>query len=481
MVKKALAFIFLISLFLYLPSFFNFYTNDDFFHLSISKPSSFLNFINFFNPVIAPGGFGFYRPLTTQVYYSLSYYFGLNPLILHLISFAGYVLVIFLVFKFVKKLTENTNTALLAAFFYAFSASHFGHLYYLATFQELGFSLLYLLSILSLFNFLNDNKIKYYFFMMITFVGALLSKESAVTLPAVFFLLFSFYSNFKLKRINLKQFFPVLFFSIFILSIYLYLHIFYYGFATGDSYIWVISLRVINTISWYILWSLSIPEMLVDYIGPGFHINPNLLKFYSGKIILILILFGTMILEFLIVFIKTLKRNTGKDLKLYFFAVFWFLITLSPVVFLPLHKFSYELTLPLVAVSVILGNIISKIQRMRFLVVIILSNYLLLSFATNVLTYQTSWIVRGAQVAEKVSNFTDVLNTQSNDHQTIIFYDKPEDLKLLWLPSNQLKQILSDNNFFKAFYGDKIEARYKGSDESLMVPDAIMIRAKTFF
>ncbi len=481
MVKRVLAFILLLSLLLYLPSFFNFYTNDDFFHLSISKAKNVSEFLNFFNLISAPQGFGFYRPLTTQAYYFLSYYFNYNPIILHVISFAVLIMIILLVFNISKKLTANNYTSLLAVFFYAVSATHFGHLYYIATFQELGFSLFYLLSMISFINFLKEKKIRYYFFMIITLVGALLSKESAVTLPASFLLIILFYVGFRFKALNLRQIIFILSIPILILLVYLYFHVFYYGLAKGDSYVWIVSFRVVNTVVWYVLWSLNIPEMLVDYIGPGLHVNPNLLKFYWDKIIPIIILFGVIILELLFVFVKTLKKSTKKDVRLYLFAIFWFLITLLPVIFLPLHKFSYELTLPLFAVALVLGNLIAKVQKYKLLICMFLSNYLLLSVLTNILSYQTSWIVRGAVVAERVFSFAERIERESEVDRTIVFYDEPDDRKLLWLPSSQLKQILSDNNFFRAYYGNKVKAIYLNQGQELSMPDAIMVRARNFF
>src|SRR3972149_317214 len=96
---KYLLLIFFSALVLYFPSISTFYTNDDFFHLQISKAANLNEFLNFFNLSSSVSGFPHFRPLTTQVFYLLDWkLFNLNPVGLHIISFLVFFLVIYLVF-----------------------------------------------------------------------------------------------------------------------------------------------------------------------------------------------------------------------------------------------------------------------------------------------------------------------------------------------------------------------------------------------
>src|SRR5258708_6486515 len=138
---------FLLSFLIFYPSLFVFFTNDDFFFLNIARAGSLGDFFKFFSLIKGPDGFGMYRPLTTQVFYFLSSkLFNMQPMPLHMISFLFFFAIIYLVYKLVFELIKSSKIAMVSAFLYAVSATHFGHLYYLATFQELGMTFFVLLS-----------------------------------------------------------------------------------------------------------------------------------------------------------------------------------------------------------------------------------------------------------------------------------------------------------------------------------------------
>src|SRR3990172_5905967 len=118
--SKKLLFLFLLSFILFYRSLFNFFTNDDFFLLKISRIGSVKEFVNFFNLIQGPDGLGMYRPLTTQVYYFLDWQlFNLNPLGLHIISFLVFFGLIYLVYYLVKTITKSEKVSLTAGFLYA--------------------------------------------------------------------------------------------------------------------------------------------------------------------------------------------------------------------------------------------------------------------------------------------------------------------------------------------------------------------------
>jgi len=152
--KKYISIIFIFGLCfaIYFPSFSAFFTNDDFYFLHISNVKSLIEVLGFFNITPEVSGNPMYRPLTTQLFYYLSVkMFGSTPLILHVISFVVFLIVIYLVYSLTDYLFKNTKIAFLSSFLYALSATHFAHLYYLATFQELGMTAFVLLSLLVFF------------------------------------------------------------------------------------------------------------------------------------------------------------------------------------------------------------------------------------------------------------------------------------------------------------------------------------------
>ncbi|MGB6882195.1 MAG: glycosyltransferase family 39 protein [Microgenomates group bacterium] len=476
--NKKLLFVFLVSFTLFLPSLFTFYTHDDFFHLKISKVNTLTGFFNFFNFTQGPEGLGVYRPLTTQVFYFLgNSLFHLNPLPLHIISFLTFFLVIFLVYKLVSMITKNQTISLISAFLYATSATHFGHLYYLATYQELGLALFFLLTVIFFVKFVYKGNIKYYFLSLITYILALLSKETAVVLPAILILVYGFLKLRKEKHIPLKKFVFALSPFLILLFIYLYFHFFLYGLAQGESYIWDFSPRFINTLFWYGLWSFNLPETLVDFVGPGLRFNPNLFKFWSKDIIPIFFLFGGFVIFILSALAKARRKMKKKDWQVFVFSFAWFVLTLIPVLFLPLHKFAFYLTLPLVGVVLAVSYLIEKAKVNRILKIILASVWIFLTLFTLRLTVETHWITQGAKVARNAHLFFRDLDIGEKGKMFIEFYDTKEDEDLPWGPSDLVKVVLSQDNFFEVFFEEKFELLKEGSRTPEQ--DIIKVRARS--
>jgi hypothetical protein len=345
----------------------------------------------------------------------------------------------------------------MAALFYATSASHFGHLNISAP-AEIGYTLLALLSVNFFIDFLARKRVRFLFASITFFILGLLAKENSVVIPPLLILVYVFYGITNKRKFNWKELMVILTPFLVFLAAYLYVRFFYYGLAVGDSYIWNFSIkRAINTLGWYGLWSFNLPEMLVDFVGPGLRLNPNLMKYYSKEIIPILILFGAQVLILISSVIVSLKRKitTLKPLILSVaFGVLWFVLALVPVLFLPFHKFTFYLALPLVGVVLVLAAVLAK---KRWLTLVFSAVWILASISTLNLTYVTNWITQGALISKRVFNYFQNNNIPAG---TVLFYDKEADKLLPWLPSKLLKDSLSDNNFFKVYYGDKYSVYY---------------------
>lgn len=463
--------IFIISFVMFYPSLSGFFTNDDFFFLRIAKISSLSDFLNFFNLLKDVGGIGVYRPLTLRVFYFLDVWlFNLNPLPLHVISFITFFLDIFLVGKLVSLLTKSKKVAVISSFLYAVSVTHFGQLYYIGAFQELLLTMTFLISTI----FYLKKKI---ILSLLFFVAAIMSKETAVVLPFILLALFLY------QRLDKQALFKLIPFFV-IDVVYLFLHFHNFGVISGDSYIWDFSImRSLNSLAWYGLWSLNLPEMLVDFVGPGLHLNPNLLKFWSKEIIPIFILFiiqMAIIASLIIKFVKSRKNFDKNGLYLILFSTFWFVATILPVLFLPVHKFTYYLTLPLFGVVLAVAYLIGETKLNRTGIGIFLATWNLISVLTLRLTVQTNWITQGAKISERVYQYFKI-NGSNFASKNIIFIDTASDKSLPWSPTATLKTVLSGNNFFYVFYpnlADKVV--YADSGKVTFEKKDVMIDSRQF-
>lgn len=452
---------FIISLFMFIPSINGFFTHDDFYFLKISKIDSVGDFIGFFDPAKDVSGIGVYRPLPLRVYYFLgSTLFKLNPVGLRVISFATFFLDIFLVEYLAKLLSKNDKIAALSVFLYAISVTHFGQLYYVGAYQELLVTFFVLSSVIL---FAKSKT----FISFIFYVLALMSKETAVVLPALYLLVYFYQNKSKINKTYLKQLIKSLVPFVLLLVIYLYLKFFHFGTIEGNSYIWNFSLkRALNTVVWYFLWCLNLPETLVDFVGPGFHLNPNLMKYWSAQMIPIFILFTIQAVLILFALIKSLKSKILNFRSVVFFSIFWFLITILPIVFLPLHKFTYYLTLPLFGVVFLLSYLFVNLKSKIYILFCVI--WVAISLFSLRLTRQTNWITKGSETAKKVYVYMEE-NMNDLKGENIVFVDTPNDKNLPWSPTATLKTVLSDQNFFEVFYPGEFSGISYGGDGDVKI------------
>ncbi len=448
----------LISFLMFYPALSSFFTHDDFYFLKISKAQNISEFAKFFDPLHDPEHIGVYRPLPLRAYYFLgTSVFNLNPLGQRVISFVTFFINILLVGYLVRVLTKKDNIAGISEFLYAVSVTHFGQLYYIGAYQELLITLLTLLSVI----FFAKSKILPSF---IFFVMGLMCKETAVVIPGLLGAVYLFQNWGGKRKPSFKKLLLSLLPFVLLTVVYLYLHFFHLGTIEGDSYVWNFSpTKALNTTLWYFLWSLNLPEMLVDFVGPGIHLNPNLMKFWSPQIIPIFILFGIEVVIVVYSLVKSIKSKAEKNLKfVILFSAFWFLATILPVVFLPLHKFTYYLTLPLVGVVLIISTLISMNTKKAVVFGIV---WLTLSLFSLKLTINTNWITQGVGISERVFEYFKEYQSEM-DGKTIVFIDTKEDEDLPWSPTETVKTVISGKNFFDLFFpnlSDKIS--YGGEGE----------------
>lgn len=378
----------LISFFLFRKGILTYFVQDDFFHLNFSKAKNISDFINFFS-FKNQFGYGFYRPLTTQVFlFICQAIFGKSYLGFKMISFAVFCLNIILCYKIFKILfhNEKEKVSLFACLFYGLSSFHLTSLSYLSAFEEIGVAFFFFLSF---YAYLKDRKMSVIFFIL-----ALLSRETAITLPIIVLM----YEIFVGKKRNTKEIIKKIFPYFLILSIYVLLRFSFKMFPDSKIYSFTLSpKKIINNYFWYSMWGLGAPESLVDFIGPGLKINSRFFL-YSPPLGLLVLIFPIMISTAVLIrginyFFKTKEKGNS------IFLIGWFIVTLLPFVMLLNHRFAYYLEIPFFGLSGLTATVFSKGKSFKvlFILLFLLGSFLAVSFYNK-----TYWAINRADVSKKI-------------------------------------------------------------------------------
>src|SRR3989338_8445616 len=180
--KHSLIIIGLIILF-FTPSLVNYFSADDWFHLRVSNVNKLSEFLNFFSFEKTAQAISFYRPLPTQVFFFVfQKIFGLNPFPYHIFVLACFGLAGYLFYRLSKKLLGSEKKAIISILIFGLASSNVTRVYFLSHFQEIS---LVVFSLLTFLSYLENKKLP----AVIFFVLAIMSKETAVVLPFILFLL----------------------------------------------------------------------------------------------------------------------------------------------------------------------------------------------------------------------------------------------------------------------------------------------------
>lgn len=416
---------YLLAVLIYLPALTNFFSADDWFHLRITQVDALKQFFNFFSFTQNPQTASFYRPLSTQVFFFIfQSFFGLTawPYYLFGLVLFGYTLYL------VKKLSGSS----LAVLIYGISVSNFTRLYFISAFQEL---FMVVFSLLTLINFKKKPGLSLLFFIL-----ALLSKETAIILPVLILLL-----NHKSIKASPNS---LLFAFYILLSLsYLYFRLFHFGLADGVSYVWNFSLtKAANTLMWYILWSFGAPELLVDYVGSGFKLIPRFFIDYQYWWTFIVFPLVIIITSLVFIFFKNVKKVGS---RFWVFSAF-FLVSILPFLFLPSHKFTLELGLPLVGFAIAFSVLLKSVKPHLFLFTFTI--FLIYNLSMNYLTYTRHYSVSRSKISHNVYIFFKQNYPKPPSYEYFEFINDTNDNGEIWGQSKQISQSLSGSDFFKVFY-----------------------------
>lgn len=437
--KFGLLLIIIFSIIIFSPALGNFFWGDDWFHLRIIQISNFQEFFNFFSFQSTSQSTPFYRPISTQLFFfSFNNLFGLNAFPYYLFLIMVFALSLWLVNIFIFLITTDKKISLMATFIYGISATNFPRIYYLSNLQEVLMTIFLLASLIFYFK----NTFKNTILSLLFFILALGSKETAIVLPLILFIF---------NHLNKKYSFVRLWSYTLISLIYLVVRLVYWNTNGKDTYSFDLSLfKAVNTFGWYTLWSFGVPEFLVDYIGSGFKILSRYYQDFQLTGYILLTLTALTLTSFLALIISVIRKID----KILFFFITFFSIGLLPVIFLPWHKFAYELTLPMIGFSAFLALLLVKKGKPVLLSIGFFIFFCTLNLFTIFLDYQRHQSVTRSIISYKVYKYFKETYPVPLENSYFEFINDTPTVNQYWGSSKQIDQAVSQSNLFKVLYKD---------------------------
>lgn len=462
LVLGSLFFILIIAFAIHAQSISYYFFQDDWFVINLANVK---NLEDFFGLFIPRTDIIYYRPLGMQLYFFLSKtFFGLNSLSFHLLSFSFFSLTIFLLYKFVLKLSSNNITAILSSFFYATAAFHYMSLSWLVlTWNYIGSSLL-LLSLITFLNYLNKYSRSWAFCSIIFFILSLMASEFAIFYPLAILLLTVIIHNQPLFK-TFKKSISLIIISGLILFFYFVLRIIIYPIPAWGNYKLTLSAEIIKNYTWYILWIFNTPEQLKYHFDiTNFKLSSDILAI--GKNLLAIIIVNLAIL-FTFLTLLLFKEKSKNGLKLLVLSTIVFIISLTPVIALPNHSYSYYLTTTSIPIIIFIAHKISRPfilpsrNKLKIIALIFILNWLILSTASVLFNHRSSWIGDEQKLSKTITSKAKQKWTKLPEGSTIFIYPSSE----------MVVQSLMNQEAFKVIYNRNIRTVYLEKENSVSSED----------
>ncbi|HIE06376.1 MAG TPA: hypothetical protein EYP58_06200 [bacterium (Candidatus Stahlbacteria)] len=393
------------------------------------------DYISLAKPTMASPKDLFFRPIQTAVFTLNKMLFGLNPLGWNLMSLFFHLTNLYLIIRFTRLLFDYKGITLLSGLLFSVHFIHNEPIYWFSAILTLMTATFLLLTIITYIK--NRSRI-----LPITFfILALLTKETAITIPFVLIIISLF------QKLSLKRTIP--FFLI--LGGYLLIRISSYNpIYQTDHY--ALSLSPINTFKNF-TFLFSGLTVWIDYrLLHNLWYQTDGLSVMMGKIldnrIIVFSLISSWML-FLIPLIKGSRRDR-------------FAIVLTVVLFLPFlflrgsgERFLY---IPSIGSALLVSLLINRLSNPgRLMVVCALAIYLgLFSLTTG-----HRWIAAGRQAGEIVYFLKKVERTLPYDSK-IYFVNPPEEIEGAWVFKNGLEYI--DELYFTRSDVEVIPVRIENID-----------------
>lgn len=256
------------------------------------------SFVPGFSPSVSGLAEGtFYRPITA-VWMRLNYAaFGLNPAGWHFAMLAGHVLMTYLVFALVQRLTGNRNTGAIAAVFFGLHPVHVENVAWLSSVNDLLMSLLLLGSFLAYLRFREGRKV-WMGASVLLFAMALLSKETAAVFPLLilnFAILFAYSpgGNEKLSSAIKQGFVSLPYFGVLVAYLAVRSSTFYRLLGPINNVSWSTMFLTWPSVMWFDLKHLLLPVSSSEFYSLAYVTAPDFKNFVLPVFFLLVALMAT--------------------------------------------------------------------------------------------------------------------------------------------------------------------------------------------
>lgn len=322
----------------------------------------------------------------------------------------------------------------------------------------------YFLGLLSFLLYMDYGKKRYVVLIFASFLLALMSKEAAVTLPALLMLVtFAFLmpeESWPQKLPRARRVLPLL---IAIIAIYL---LFYSSLKVGRLY------DPSQRQNYHFAFSMTSLQSKVDYILSALYlpfpdrlIKPDI-DFKSDRLIAL----ASPLIFLLIAYLIWPFENSNKNVRV---GILCFLICASPVLFITPSEFMHNLYVPLLGLAIIVGYFFRdadvfarkvKIIRPEFLYIYAIF-LAIFSIVTNQEIFEaTNWRIYYEKVARNTITDMKILHPRLAPG-TILYLLRSSEVQIPW--------IAYDGKLFNLFYGDKsIKSMFEERDHALPVKEA---------
>lgn len=409
----------------------------------------------------------FYRPLSREILNTITFHqFGLNAWPYHFLNLALIILNGLIFMFLIEQFTKNKIIPQLFFIIYLMSAVHSVEIYYLSSVQTLSATFFMVSCLVIFYKFLESRRVILLISSFFLFGLALLSHESSIVLLPILVLLAFFKNTFKEIKKDIISLLPFAF----LLIIRVIIQLKFVNLPHQLVYQPVFSPKsILNSLIWFILWCVGVIEWIPDFIGKGLSLNQNLLRYYSTYIWIMMACLLAFWSSIIVLFIFYKKSYSLMSLV---FLITSFLISLTPFLIYPLHKFIYYLSFSILWFSAILAVILARTFNKNFLtklsVVVVLLAMLVLDFQTSSLNELSYWAAkRDKAAAVLLSNIIKQYPIVSKGSTFFIENDPnyPFISENWGNSSQQAKLIMSGSDALQLLYHDSsIKVYFEGPD-----------------
>lgn len=346
---------------------------------------------------------------------------------------------IVLLYAVLLKSNFDKITALIAIVIFSFSHTNFTRINFISAAQEVMMSWFILTALLV--NQKVKQKLGSNLLIAFIFGLALLCKENAIVFP----LLVIVFDWLRSKKVHLQK---MLLLSV-VSVVYLFIRfvVFQSPMLALDTYVLNFSPRLAaNTLYFYGIWAVGGAEFLQDYLATPIQLID---RYHTDFGILGTILIGLLVLNVCSISVLFIFSKKKKQAML---SALLFVLTLSPVLFLPFHKFTIQMTIPMMCFAVCVAMLCK--QKPRWVTILVLSLLLVLNITTLYLTGRSHYTVQRAQISRSIyTYFTEKYAKYPEDSYFVLTNASTPGSNIAeWGSSKQISLALGGSGFVKVFY-----------------------------